>query len=415
MKYKKFIIKRYKAITEPLEIKLEKLSLVPIIGINECGKTTILQAIFAFDSLNDKLNEGLHLKNIENLYSTSVETSEISANIEAEWDDLLDILNDIAKDEQYKNIVNKYKRQKQKYNNELTICRNLTLKEYNITNSEFNDGEFNKIVAEKIIKLLPYILYFDDFRDSVSEKIEIIDKDSASGWVTIIEQLFKKTDKNYSIFTLHKHEQNKRNSIISDVEDVLNAKLTAEWSNFKLDDSDPLKISLGFINEGKGENKRYFLEIKIIETIKGGRRRFFGIRDRSKGFYWFFNFVMKLEFNPKVRDLHDKDTIYLLDEPGSYLHAGAQSKLCKKLFKLSKENKVIYCTHSHYLLDPEVIPISNVKISEKDSDGNIGLKSIYDFQGNLDKMRSAFQPLMDALQIKPYIFDLNKYQFYLHL
>ena len=57
MKYLKFRIKNYRAIKD-LEIDLEKNSLIPIIGINECGKTTILKAIFAFDWVNDNLLEG---------------------------------------------------------------------------------------------------------------------------------------------------------------------------------------------------------------------------------------------------------------------------------------------------------------------------------------------------------------------
>ncbi len=72
MRYKKFIIRNYRAITGPLVIDLDKKSLVPIIGINESGKTTILHAIYAFDCFNDKFNEGgRHLEDTVNLYRTS--------------------------------------------------------------------------------------------------------------------------------------------------------------------------------------------------------------------------------------------------------------------------------------------------------------------------------------------------------
>ena len=71
MKYKKFIIENYKAITNTIEIDLEKNSLIPIIGINECGKTTILNAIFAFDSYNDSFDSSIHhLTDVRNLYTT---------------------------------------------------------------------------------------------------------------------------------------------------------------------------------------------------------------------------------------------------------------------------------------------------------------------------------------------------------
>jgi len=126
----------------------------------------------------------------------------------------------------------------------------------------------------------------------------------------------------------------------------------------------------------------------------------------SPGFFWFFNFVMKLEFNPKVVSSDGVDAVYLLDEPGSYLHASAQAKLCKKLKELSKDNYVIYCTHSHYLLDPEIIPISSIKISDKSEDFNINLVSIYDYDTGKTK-KNAFQPIYDALQIKPFSLDIS--------
>ena len=69
----------------------------------------------------------------------------------------------------------------------------------------------------------------------------------------------------------------------------------------------------------------------MIEKDAKGDDHYFFVMDRSKGFYWFFNFVMKLEFNPKVVENSDVDAIYLLDEPGSYLHATAQSKLAAKV------------------------------------------------------------------------------------
>jgi predicted ATP-dependent endonuclease of OLD family len=68
MRYLTFTIKNYRAITGPLEIDVNKKTLIPIIGINESGKTTILQAIFSFDYYNDEFNqEGRHLKDTTNL------------------------------------------------------------------------------------------------------------------------------------------------------------------------------------------------------------------------------------------------------------------------------------------------------------------------------------------------------------
>ena len=69
MKYKRFTVKNYRAIRE---VSIDLTSrIVPLVGVNECGKTTILKGIFCFDYSNDKENKGEHLLNLENLYSTT--------------------------------------------------------------------------------------------------------------------------------------------------------------------------------------------------------------------------------------------------------------------------------------------------------------------------------------------------------
>ena len=95
------------------------------------------------------------------------------------------------------------------------------------------------------------------------------------------------------------------------------------------------------------------------------------VTQRSKGFQWFFNFIMKLKFNPKYTQ-NPENAIYLLDEPGSYLHSSAQTELLKKLCDIGKNNTIVYCTHSQYLLDPDVINIGWIKICSK-VDGKINL------------------------------------------
>ena len=49
MKFEKFIIHSYKAIKNDLTIDLSNEKVMAFIGLNECGKSTILKAITAFD------------------------------------------------------------------------------------------------------------------------------------------------------------------------------------------------------------------------------------------------------------------------------------------------------------------------------------------------------------------------------
>jgi len=410
VRYRSFTIENYRAITGPLTIEIAKNPLLPIIGINESGKTTILHAIFAFDSFNDTLNDnGRHLKDTANLYKTSSPTPRISAIIDLSRDDLLEAIDGAVAAGAAADVAARYRRKRKQFPDSVTITRDLTTRKYSIREVPFAEVEFNDEFSRDIIGGSPYILFFDDFRDSIDERIEIVGdgKNPASGWLAIVEQLFRRTEKNLSVFDLSKMEERQRKSVLAKVKKRLNETLTKEWQNFRLDDSDALEISIDFERDTSvaGQTRDY-LKLEVIETDASGDKHYFFVRDRSKGFFWFFNFVMKLEFNPKVI-ADDDNTIYLLDEPGSYLHASAQSKLCAKLRQLSRANRVIYCTHSHYLLDPELIPLSSIKVADKDASGNVKLIPIHEHKGNITDRRSAFQPVIDALHIKPFLLDLT--------
>ena len=416
MRFTSFTIKNYRAITGPLVIDLSKKSLLPIIGTNESGKTTILQAIFAFDSYNDKFNDGLHLSNTSNLYLTSSSPALVEAQIEmTDADEIQKLLQEILDElgeanEALKDVLGKLKRMRNRLPNKMTIQRNLKTLQYTVLTAPFNQKQLADVFLAKILSQTPFILFFDDFRDKIEEKI-VIDpkkKGERAGWLAILEQLFQRTDQNLSVFDLPSMEVRQRKSVLAKIKRHLNKTLTEEWQNFRLDDREALEISIDLQKEVLANNvESHHLTLNVVEHDTSGDEHYFYISDRSKGFFWFFNFVMKLEFNAKIISADDRNTIYLLDEPGSYLHAFAQSKLCNKLRSLSESNRVIYCTHSHYLLNPEIIPLSSIHVADKDGNGNVTLVSIHGYKGNILERRSAFQPVLDALQIKPFLLDLS--------
>lgn len=411
MRYMKFTISDYRAISGPLAIDLDKKSFVPIIGVNESGKTTILHAICAFDLFNDEQHGGRHLEDTGNLYKEPAPDAKVRAEIEISKDEYRKLLIELAHENAaHASASRALSRKTLQLPETITIERDIKTKAYSLLTPLFKKKEANQLFADKVIRNSPYILYFDDFRDKLDDKILIDEeqKEDPPGWLAIIEELFRQTDSNLSVFTLPYLEERRRSGVLSRVQRHLNNTLTKEWQNFRLDDRDALEISIKLNTEsGPNETSRHYLALSVIEKDAQGNEHFFFVSDRSKGFYWFFNFVMKLEFNPKKQVDNDRNTIYLLDEPGSYLHASAQSKLCTKLRSLSERNKVIYCTHSHYLLNPEVIPFSSIHVADRGKDGNINLVPIPNYSGSMHERRLAFQPVMDALQIKPFLMDLS--------
>jgi hypothetical protein len=215
MQYEQFIIKKYRAVTEEICIPISKNSLIPIIGINECGKTTILQAIFSFDHTNDNFNNGKHLNDTDNLYSTDTTPAIVGATIKLTWPELKEFFNESDNPPATVNSASTLKkyagRVKKHFKGTINLFRNLSEKKYSIDNPGFDDVALNNTIGSWLIMKLPYILYFDDFIDLMDNKIKIDHnlKESNTGWLAIIEELFYKTDKNFSVFELKGKDERK--------------------------------------------------------------------------------------------------------------------------------------------------------------------------------------------------------------
>lgn len=435
MQYTKFIIRNYRAIGGKLELDL-KNKILPLVGINECGKTTILQAVFAFDKANDLLNQSKHIQNIENLYALEDEECLIEAFIDIskkEFTDVLTLLKERLNDSLLKNKGKQetvsedseeyLELQKQIEDCEkkiilysrcidviriidndkinISIIRNLKESTYTLNFKGFNRLDdfcvISEEISETIVSKMPPILYSDDFNDRPAGEVELTKEGDSSEWERIYSRVFNNAlgKNDFLIYNLIDEDTRRRKSTLSDVSRYLSDNLTDAWSRFS---NEKKKITISFDleerSDGLLEKKRYLL-INIIENING-QERVFGVTDRSKGFIWYYNFIMKIQFNPKQNN--NGNTVFLLDEPGSYLHETAQNELCKKLVEISKEEgNVIYCTHSPQLLNPSYIPLSTINIVSK-RNSKICCSPISSYKTR-STQKTAFQPIYEALQI----------------
>lgn len=82
---------------------------------------------------------------------------------------------------------------------------------------------------------------------------------------------------------------------------------------------------------------------------------------RSKGFIWFFSFLVWFDSVQSRESTEDK-LILLLDEPGLNLHALAQADFLNYIRELSKQHQIIYTTHSPFMVDSE--HLENVRVVE---------------------------------------------------
>lgn len=70
---------------------------------------------------------------------------------------------------------------------------------------------------------------------------------------------------------------------------------------------------------------------------------------RSKGFIWFFSFIVWFD-SIKEQMKTKRDLILLLDEPGLSLHALAQADFLYYIDELTKNHQIIYTTHSPFMV-----------------------------------------------------------------
>ncbi|WP_208094461.1 ATP-dependent nuclease [Mucilaginibacter agri] len=97
-------------------------------------------------------------------------------------------------------------------------------------------------------------------------------------------------------------------------------------------------------------------DVKVVEHILDIRvkNRRSGVslplKNRSKGFNWFFSFLVWFK---KIQEDKTSNFILLLDEPGLNLHASAQDNLLRFLEDLSDDYQIIYSTHSPFMIESD--------------------------------------------------------------
>ncbi|MEQ1764025.1 MAG: AAA family ATPase [Pyrinomonadaceae bacterium] len=114
------------------------------------------------------------------------------------------------------------------------------------------------------------------------------------------------------------------------------------------------------------------------------------LEGRSRGLQWFFSFF--LVFLVESGGEHS-ECILLLDEPGLSLHPLAQLDLIKFFASLSKDNQIIYTTHSPFLVNPD--NLSEVRAVYVDEKGKSLISS--NLRQNEDVASKSIYPIHAAI------------------
>ena len=119
------------------------------------------------------------------------------------------------------------------------------------------------------------------------------------------------------------------------------------------------------------------------------------LSERSNGLRWYLETFIDAQAN----DISNRNTIYLLDEPGASLHVNAQKELLNLFGHLADQgNQIIYTTHSPYMLDTENEGIHRIRAVVKDQEGfSYIYKTVYDPKIAPETQQDTLSPIVSAL------------------
>lgn len=163
------------------------------------------------------------------------------------------------------------------------------------------------------------------------------------------------------------------------------------------------------VSEGvdiNGDDGKYYLDFSIDDG-----NGLSGINERSLGFRWFFVFRLLTYYRGFRYVNKEKNILFLLDEPASNLHQSAQQKLLSCFENLPKNCYVFYSTHSPHLINPKWVDsiyiVKNHAIDydkfDWEWDGATDIKAI-PYKRFIEANPTStmyFQPILDVLDYKP--------------
>ncbi len=431
MRFEKFKIKNFKGIKE-IEINFNNkpdANIYTFVGLNESGKTTILEALNLFSPKDQDINAlglpGSIIKDLNCLIPISKRDNfneKVSIEVEI-----------IVENNDY-NLIEEFARKNTNYHkieksNKITYYRN-----YIFENSNYKDfesrwsgfkgikkseskhskisGADNKKLANFSRKLIPSILYFPNFLFDFPSKIYInhinINDGKHTFYYELIQDILNSLNNNTNIEDhifkrfISKERNDSRNldSLLITMGRKVTEIIFTAWNEiFKRNVKDT-----SVIIKCNSDEEGVYLEFEIK-----GNDGIYLINERSLGFRWFFTFLLFTQFRP-FRNDSPENIIFLFDEPASNLHSSAQKQLLKS-FENLKNSKVIYTTHSHHMINPNWLESTYVVKNEglnldKPEEYNmveteISITPYRNFAAHHPHNTAYFQPILDVLDYTP--------------
>lgn len=408
MRYISFHIKNFKGIKDTT-VQLQSTagaSVFAFVGLNESGKTTVLEAIHSFapDEATSELlggDEGLgvpfkqrvprHLLSefTGDVYvaATLFLTDEDKCEIKKRLQDLHKIEINISSFPNEITLERNQKFQRGDYQStHFSLQTNLEIKtgKQRTWRSHKKSEDEHICVRDVVFSLIPRIAYFPtfvfEFPKSIflTERGGVVDKfyrrvfqdilDYEGRGQTIEKDIVRRVRRDEMVvpwasfwnFWSGHDDRDKIQQVMDRASAVVTKLVFGRWNQIFGEDAGGKEVSISYeIVEGETEDPQGTKtntqehDVKVKFQIKDGTRRFH-VNDRSLGFRWFFSFMLFTQFRVARASQGAPPLLFLFDEPASNLHAAAQQKLIESFPEIAKNGHFLaYSTHSHYMIEPK--------------------------------------------------------------
>lgn len=390
-----FEIKNYKGIVSTRIELAGRLDspVVTLIGLNESGKTTILEAISQFVS-SDRSVSRLYFFSPENKDQFTfipaskkgafTGTVSIAATVELEAHDLESIkalVSCAGLDVDTESLAKPFKIAREfSFENSEPKSRIASLG-FDFRVRPSGEGAFDvyaqpddenenlwKRTADLIETSIPKVAYFPTFLINVPEQISLASGDyegyERRHYREIVERIIKfagfdvDRDVNRPIDAYRTanganwYEKFQRSTVKSQIDNVfrqvsnvLSAEVIGGWRRVLSRNATAKRVDLNWTVGGVDD------PTAVVSFVVSNRDTTYKITERSIGFRWFFTFLLLTGFKLERENQHK---IYVFDEPAANLHSRAQAELLGYFEKMAASgDKIIYSTHSHHMVNPK--------------------------------------------------------------
>jgi predicted ATP-dependent endonuclease of OLD family len=443
MRYTAFHFKNFKGIEE-MTLDLTG-AVTTLIGLNESGKTTILEAVFCFSYGAEDLeviNPEMAALRVPDKWipiskrANFNDTVEICAVVELNSEDRAALQKHIRKEfglrlselpetieicERHVFENSRFKKTNHTWDLEIAGTRG---RERNPRRYAAKSDEWQGAVAY-LKEQLPRIWYFPNFLFELPERFSLSETALVAGdeeqaksqfYRSTFEQILAELGSGANLQTHivervqsdERADQRSLSALLLDMGRVITNTIFEGWDRIFGSRPAAQEVEL----EAEADSGETFLELRIK-----GPDGYYDLSERSLGFRWFFMFLLMTSFHGLNED--GPKALFLLDEPASNLHSTAQAELLKSFKNLVQKCDLVYTTHSHHLIDVRWLDsayvVKNAALGSLDfadyvtqrmgANTSISATPYRRFVAENPEQTSYFQPVLDLLDYRPSVLE----------